>query len=83
MSAAQTSAAGTAQSFAEETAKELGSTARRVIDAEYGDACWLAFEKPNCAIVYYEDDPQCQVSVGNRDGRFIDAPLAAAKTGGA
>lgn len=64
---------------AEASAKEITPDPKRAIDTAYGAKCWVAFESENSAIVYYDDEPDCQVSTGNRPGRFA----AIAKTGGA
>lgn len=56
---------------------------RRVKDtAQGGDIGWLGYERADCAIIFYEDDPDCAVSVGNHPGRFVELrgdTLAAAR----
>ena len=61
-----------AQKLAAEIAAHFGSKPRRCIDTEYNDVCWVALERPNNAIVVYEDDANRRVETGNHNGRFKD-----------
>lgn len=41
------------------------------MDTDTNAECVVGYSDATCAIVFYVDDPQCQVSTGNHKGRFI------------
>ena len=50
------------------------SEPRAVTDTAFDKpfACWLVWEAPACAIVFYNDNPKSAVSTGNHPGRFVE-----------
>lgn len=61
---------------AEQFCREAGLpiAPRRALDCNFPNTmpkCWVVYEKEDCAIVFYDDDPVTQVSTGNSPNRFI------------